>query len=250
MFNAEIASTVVLRHPLQMSRLILLNKPFNVLSQFTDGDGRQTLADFVKTSGVYPAGRLDRDSEGLLLLTDDGQWQAKISSPKFKLEKTYWVQVEGVPDEAALQLLRTGVTLKDGKTKPAAAQLMAEPALWPRDPPIRERQSIPTQWLELKIREGKNRQVRRMTAAVGYPTLRLIRSQIGEWALGDLQPGDYRQLELPTLVATPQTNNRQAKNRRVQSSKRPNRTATNRAGSADSPPRRPGLRKRTRPAQK
>lgn len=223
-----------------MSRLILLNKPFNVLSQFTDGDGRQTLAGFVTTSGVYPAGRLDRDSEGLLLLTDDGQWQAKISSPKFKLEKTYWVQVEGVPDEAALQQLRAGVTLKDGKTKPAAAQLISAPEVWPRDPPIRERQSIPTQWLELKIREGKNRQVRRMTAAVGYPTLRLVRSQIGEWALDDLQPGEYRELELPTLPATAKNSSRH----------RTGRSVSGRAGSAGSPPRRPGQRKRTRPAQK
>lgn len=218
-----------------MSRLILLNKPFNVLSQFTDDSGRETLADLVPIPGVYPAGRLDRDSEGLLLLTDDGQWQAKISSPKFKLKKTYWVQVEGVPDEAALQALREGVVLKDGKTKPAEAQLIEAPSVWDRNPPIRERQSIPTQWLQLSIREGKNRQVRRMTAAVGHPTLRLVRSRIGDWPLEGLQPGEFRELELPALPAAP---------------KRTPRSVTNRANSAGSPRHRQGQRKRTRPVQK
>lgn len=179
-----------------MSRLILFNKPYGVLSQFTDADGRETLADYIDVPGVYPAGRLDRDSEGLLLLTDDGKLQQKIADPKFKKWKTYWVQVEKQPDDAALQQLRDGVTLKDGQTRPAQVKLMKEPELWPRIPPVRFRKNIPTAWLELKIREGRNRQVRRMTAAVDYPTLRLVRVAIGEWTLEGIEPGEWKELKV------------------------------------------------------
>jgi 23S rRNA pseudouridine2457 synthase len=176
--------------------LILFNKPFNVLSQFTDrsleGRERETLSSYIPVPNVYPAGRLDRDSEGLLLLTDDGKLQARIAQPKHKMPKIYWVQVEGVPDEAALKQLCQGVMLKDGRTQVASARLIAEPgSLWPRDPPIRIRKFVPDSWLEMIISEGKNRQVRRMTAAVGHPTLRLIRAQIGDWSLGDLKSGSY-----------------------------------------------------------
>jgi 23S rRNA pseudouridine2457 synthase len=179
-----------------MTRIFLFNKPYGVLTQFTDADGRPVLADYIDIPGIYPAGRLDKDSEGLLLLTDDGKLQQRISDPRFKLPKTYWAQVEGVPDEQALATLRKGVSLKDGMTGPAEALLLSsEPdQLWPRDPPIRYRASIPDSWIELTIREGRNRQVRRMTAAVGYPTLRLVRCAIGPWALNGLQPGDLREL--------------------------------------------------------
>lgn len=174
--------------------LICFNKPFGVLSQFTDqaGDGaRATLSDFIAMPGVYPAGRLDRDSEGLLLLTDDGALQARIANPRFKLPKTYLVQVEGIPDAAALDRLRRGVTLKDGPTRPAQADLIDPPDLWPRDPPVRFRKSVADCWLRLTITEGRNRQVRRMTAAVGHPTLRLVRWSIGEWTLDDLPQGAW-----------------------------------------------------------
>jgi 23S rRNA pseudouridine2457 synthase len=175
-------------------RLIRFNKPYGVLSQFTPEGRWRGLKDHIDLPGVYVAGRLDADSEGLLLLTSDGQLQARISDPRYKMEKTYWVQVEGVPDEAALQSLRKGVELNDGLTRPARAELMPEPeGLWPRDPPVRFRQSIPTSWLELVIREGRNRQVRRMTAAVGLPTLRLIRAAIGPYALDGLPPGTWRE---------------------------------------------------------
>lgn len=177
-----------------MPRLILLNKPFNVLCQFSGGEGRQTLADFIKAPNVYPAGRLDLDSEGLLLLTDDGQLQARIADPKFKLPKTYLVQVEGDAADSALEQLRQGVMLKDGMTLPADVARMEEPSLWSRDPPVRFRKSVPDCWLELTITEGRNRQVRRMTAAVGLPTLRLVRWRIGDWEIGGLGVGQWREI--------------------------------------------------------
>lgn len=177
-----------------MSRILLFNKPYGVICQFSRDGLHPTLADYIALPGFYPAGRLDTDSEGLLLLTDDGKLQHRITDPKHKLAKTYWVQVEGVPDAAALQQLQRGVKLADFTTLPAQARLIDEPAnLWPRTPPIRERKEIPTSWLELIIKEGKNRQVRRMTAAVGYSTLRLIRVAIGDWTLAGLQVGQWRE---------------------------------------------------------
>ncbi len=172
--------------------LLLFNKPFNVLCQFTDEGQRTTLAAFIDIPGIYAAGRLDYDSEGLLLLTDDGRLQQRITNPRHELPKTYWVQVEGTIGDEALQRLRSGVELNDGMTLPAQARLLTEPTLWPRNPPIRVRKSVPDSWLELTITEGRNRQVRRMTAAVGFPTLRLVRVRIGEWELGNLQPGESR----------------------------------------------------------
>ncbi|MDD5612553.1 MAG: pseudouridine synthase [Gallionella sp.] len=178
-----------------MGSILLFNKPFGVICQFSPDGLHPTLADYILLPGFYPAGRLDTDSEGLLLLTDDGKLQHRITDPKHKLPKTYWVQVEGVPHDAALEKLRRGVPLKDGLTLPAEAGLMAEPAnLWPRTPSVRFRKEIPTSWLRLTIREGRNRQVRRMTAAVGFPTLRLIRYAIGEWTLDGLMPGESRKV--------------------------------------------------------
>lgn len=182
-----------------MARLILFNKPMNVLSQFTDAKSpapRATLSDFIDMPGVYPAGRLDRDSEGLLLLTDDGRLQARIADPRHKLAKTYLVQVEGAPTEDDLAPLRRGITLKDGLTRPATARLIAPPALREREPPVRFRKSVPDTWIELTITEGRNRQVRRMTAAIGFPTLRLVRWRIGEWSVEGLAPGDWREVDV------------------------------------------------------
>jgi len=180
-----------------MSRILLFNKPYGVICQFSRDGLHPTLADYISLPDYYPAGRLDTDSEGLLVLTNDGQLQHRITDPKHKLPKTYWAQVEGEPDGAALEHFRRGVTLPDFTTQPAEAHLMSEPdGLWPRTPPIRSRKNIPTAWLELTIREGKNRQVRRMTAAVGLPTLRLIRYRIGEWTLDGLETGKWR-LEEP-----------------------------------------------------
>jgi 23S rRNA pseudouridine2457 synthase len=181
-------------------RLILFNKPYDVLSQFTDRRGvsdRATLSDFIDIPDVYPAGRLDRDSEGLLLLCDDGKLQARIADPRFKMAKTYLVQVEGEPDQASLQHLREGVRLKDGLTRPADVERIAEPVLWDRNPPIRVRKSVPDSWLKLTICEGRNRQVRRMTAAVGHPTLRLVRWSIGDWTLNGIALGEWREAPAP-----------------------------------------------------
>ncbi len=176
--------------------IILFNKPFDVLCQFTDEQGRKTLADFVKQKNVYAAGRLDRDSEGLILLTDDGKLQHKITDPKNKMQKTYWVQVDGEITDEAISQLKKGIKLKDGLTKPAKAKKISEPkGLWPRIPPIRERKHIPTSWIELSITEGRNRQVRRMTAAAGFPSLRLIRYSIGEWTIDNIDNGSYIRTE-------------------------------------------------------
>jgi 23S rRNA pseudouridine2457 synthase len=179
-----------------LSKLILFNKPFGVLTQFSRQDDVPVLADYIDIPGVYPAGRLDKDSEGLLVLTDDGKLQNKISSPKNKMSKTYWVQVEGDPDEQDLQRLREGIELKDGLTLPAKVDKITEPSIWPRTPPIRERKQIPTQWLQIKIKEGRNRQVRRMTAAIGFPTLRLVRYSVGSWTLDGLELGEYLEIRL------------------------------------------------------
>jgi 23S rRNA pseudouridine2457 synthase len=180
-----------------MVRVILFNKPYLVLCQFTDTRGRLTLAAFVPVPGVYPAGRLDFDSEGLVVLTNHGGLQSRIVSPKGKLPKTYWVQVEGIPTADALCRLEHGVRLRDGMTKPARVAVMESPEVWPRTPPVRERRRIPTTWLTVTLYEGRNRQVRRMTAAVGHPTLRLIRQAVGPWELGSLQPGEWKELRLP-----------------------------------------------------
>jgi 23S rRNA pseudouridine2457 synthase len=183
--------------PTEVSRLILFNKPYGVLSQFTAEGRWQGLRDYLTLPGVYAAGRLDADSEGLLILTDDGALQSRIADPRYKLPKTYWAQIERAPDDAALEQLRHGVDLGDFVTRPAQARLIDEPSgLWPRNPPIRTRAAIPTSWIELVIAEGKNRQVRRMTARIGFPTLRLIRAAVGEWTLGELQPGEWKELHV------------------------------------------------------
>ncbi len=186
-----------------MATLVLFNKPYDVLCQFTDAAGRPTLADFIPLKGVYAAGRLDRDSEGLVVLTGDGRLQQRIADPHHKMAKRYWVQVEGQPDAAALTQLCRGIELKDGLTAPAEARVIPEPPLWPRTPPVRYRARIPTTWLEIVLREGRNRQVRRMTAAAGHPTLRLVRHAIGPWRLDDLAPGEWREIEVNPATAAP-----------------------------------------------
>lgn len=181
-----------------MPRLILFNKPYGVITQFSDDGKHPTLKDFIPIAGIYPAGRLDVDSEGLLILTDDGKWQNRLSHPRHKLPKTYWVQVEGNPTDESLKALRKGIDLGDFTTLPAQARTINEPLrLWTRDPPVRFRSAIPTQWIELIIKEGKNRQIRRMTAKVGFPTLRLIRYSIGPWNINDIPPGQWRETEIP-----------------------------------------------------
>jgi len=175
-----------------MVDLVVFNKPYGILSQFSDHDGHLGLKSYIKLPGIYPMGRLDRDSEGLLLLSNDGKLQAKISDPKYKMEKVYLVQVEGEITTAAIKSLMSGVMLNDGMTLPAKAQKLTEPLVWPREPPIRFRKNSPTSWLELRIKEGRNRQVRRMTASIGFPALRLIRKSIGPWKLGSIKSGEYR----------------------------------------------------------
>ncbi|MBA2650492.1 MAG: pseudouridine synthase [Legionella sp.] len=179
-----------------MSQLLLFNKPYDVLTQFSGEPQEKTLAIFIRMPGFYAAGRLDKNSEGLLLLTNDGALQHQLSHPKFHKKKYYWVQVEGQPTQRNLQILRAGLVLKEQSFLPAEVKLIEEPNLWPRNPPIRMRQTIPTTWLEIVLTEGKNHQIRKMTAAIGYPTLRLIRHQIGDWTLGELQPGEYKLVKL------------------------------------------------------
>ncbi len=191
-----------------MSKILLFNKPFRVLTQFTDQEDRSTLAEFIKVPGVYAAGRLDYDSEGLLILTDDGRLQHQLANPAFKMPKTYYAQIEGIISDEAMERLRRGVTLKDGPTRPAQAQRVNEPDwLWPRTPPVRYRKEQPTSWLKLTITEGRNRQVRRMTAEVGFPTLRLIRWSIGSWSLDQLPPGQWREetVHLPNSKPAPRS---------------------------------------------
>lgn len=212
-----------------MASLLLINKPYDTLCQFTDGEGRDTLANLLpagRYKDYYPAGRLDLDSEGLLILTNDGSLQHRISHPSQKLEKTYWVQVEGDITQEAIAQLEAGVTLKDGKTKPAKAKKITPPQhLWERNPPVRERKNIPTSWLSLTISEGKNRQVRRMTAAVNFPTLRLIRVAIGPWHLGDLAPGSYQEetVHLPPIKQNTRNSTRHHKKRTFKSTNKPNK---------------------------
>ncbi len=212
----RVAEPAAACHNAAVARLLLFHKPYGVLCQFTDAGGRPTLADFIPVPGVYAAGRLDADSEGLLLLTDDGRLQQRIADPRFKIEKTYWVQVDGEPDDAALDALRRGVRLKDGLTRPARVRRIADPPIGPREPPIRVRRHIPTSWLALTIGEGRNRQVRRMTAAVGHPTLRLVRVAVGGWRLDGLGPGEWRDVPavLPASARRPPSAGRDRPGRR------------------------------------
>ncbi len=195
-----------------MAELFLFNKPYGVLSQFTDHDGHSGLKHYLDQPGIYPMGRLDRDSEGLLLLSNDGKLQARIADPKFKMSKTYLVQIEGEITIEALNRLSQGVQLNDGLTRPAKVRKISAPSLWPRKPPVRQRQQQPTSWIELNITEGRNRQVRRMTAAVGFPTLRLVRSAIGPWQIAELKPGEYRQEQVNLPSSQQNSSNRTRKN--------------------------------------
>jgi len=199
-----------------MANVILLNKPFAVLSQFTDDEGRKTVADFLSAPGFRVAGRLDYDSEGLLVLTNDGALQQRIAHPRHKHWKTYWVQVEGIISTSALEQLQAGVLLKDGLTLPARAKMIEPPALWERNPPVRARKTVPDSWFELSICEGRNRQVRRMTAAVGFPTLRLVRTQVGEWSLNSLMPGHHKGItvHLPATAPSPRRPGRRSADRK------------------------------------
>lgn len=203
-----------------MSRIILLNKPYHVLCQFRDENGRKTLADFISQPAFYPAGRLDYDSEGLVVLTDDGQLQHRISHPKQKLRKRYWVQVEGEPVESDLDPLRHGVKLNDGMSLPATVKTIASPDLWSRQTPVRFRRSRPTSWLQIDLQEGRNRQVRRMTAAIGFPTLRLVRVRIGDWEIDGLAPGEYREIWIRSPASSSREKHSQLKPRRVNSRRR------------------------------
>lgn len=221
-----------------MSRLFLFNKPYLVLSQFTDNEGRKTLADFIDQPGIYPAGRLDYDSEGLLLLTDDGRLQHRIASPDMKLAKTYVIQVEGEVTDEALKQLRQGVELKDGLTRPAKARRIDDPGFAPRVPPVRERKTIPTSWIELVISEGKNRQVRRMSAAVGFPTLRLIRTRIGDWNLEGIEEGQYQEIQV-NLPAEPVKKNKRPNMTGKSGSQNRNSTKSNKFGNNRSARKKP-----------
>jgi 23S rRNA pseudouridine2457 synthase len=228
-----------------MPRVLLFNKPFGVLCQFRDKDSRPVLADFIDRPGVYPAGRLDHDSEGLLLLTGDGDLQARIADPRFKLAKTYWVQVDGAISDEAVARLAAGVELNDGPTLPAACRrLDPPPALWERVPPVRYRAAIPTSWIELVIREGRNRQVRRMTAAVGFPTLRLVRVAIGPWSLDGLAPGEWKEVEVKEGDLPPAPRDRPVRGDGVSpSAPRPARRSPSRPPSAGPRPPTPSSRR-------